>query len=609
MKYDTWKTSLLTYFPNAQERKPGSFQCRCPAHDDKQASLSLTFTSDKALLRCFAGCSVNDIANKQGFAISDLFYRENGYSSHKKEQSPNYESGIDFEKPTKIYSYTDENGQELYQNCRYEYDKSGRKLEKKTFRQRKRQGDRWIYSLNGIRRVPYNFQALLVETSVIYDCEGEKDACTLIDMGLTATSTIKEAFGELPKYCPGKIICICEDNDKPGREKAKEKAEAYWAAGAIVKIMSFRDMPEKSDVTDWIQTDPESHDIFALQTRLLELPEYSPLDPLRVTFAHEKRAQTTILEIDGRRALPIGSIGGLTAGIGRGKSHFLQIIAAEAIAPGCEPESRVSVHLENGEKVVLVDTEQTRDDCYDVLTRMLSRCGGGLTHDGLSFAQFDVLSMIDLEFAERREKLTLVLTRPEIRLILLDGLLDFIANPNDPTEGTNFIVWLFTMAAKYDKAIFCTIHGNRGDENGKAKGWIGDVFQRKATCFLLLRKHKQDPDVRVITTEFENVKMRHGKDSDLNIAMRWDNDLPGFSCIDYPPEAEGKMSKDYIFSLCFEQAEKSLFTKKDLLNAYVTTAKVSQQTAYRHIQNAVNAGILIIENMGGTDFYILADPL
>jgi len=213
--------------------------------------------------------------------------------------------------------------------------------------------------------------------------------------------------------------------------------------------------------------------------------------------------------------------------------------------------------------------------------------------------------MIDLEFAERREKLALVMTRPDIRFVLLDGLLDFIANPNDPTEGTNFIVWLFTMAAKYDKAIFCTIHGNRGDENGKAKGWIGDVFQRKATCFLLLRKHKQDPDVRVITTEFENVKMRHGKDSDLNIAMAWNEDLHGFSCLPYPDESGEKPSKDFLFSQCFAQKGNDRIVKKELISLYAEIANVSQQTAYRHIGDAIKADILMIEKIAGTIFYKL----
>lgn len=608
---------ILTHFADVKQAGKG-YAARCPAHEDRNPSLTIYPTvnakgDEYAAIKCRSGCEWKTVLSKAGLRPADVYFKndENEKPNSGAAKLNSQKHDIDFNHPTKIYSYTDEDGGELYQNCRYESDKLGNRLIKKTFIQRRKQGDKWIYSLDDTRRVPYNFPAILQEPSVIYDTEGEKDAETLIDLGLTATSTVKEAYGEFHKYCKGKIVAVCEDNDKPGRDKAKEKAEAYWTAGAIVKILTFRDMPEKSDVTDWVLSNPDENDVFALQQRLIDTPEFSPLDPLRVTFAHEKRKQTTVIEIDGRRALPSGCIGGLTAGIGRGKSHFLQIIAAEAVKRGCEPESKIVVNLEPGEKVVLVDTEQTRDDCFDVLTRMLSRCGDSpelLSVDGMAFRQFDVLSMIDLEFAERKEKLALVLTRPENRLVLLDGLLDFIANPNDPTEGTNFIVWLFTMAAKHDKAIFCTIHGNRGDENGKAKGWIGDVFQRKATCFLLLRKHKQNQDVRVITTEFENVKMRHGKDTDLNIAMGWDENIHGFACIPYPREGE-KLSKDFAFTAAFEQAGKDRMSKKELVNVYAPIAEVSPQTAYRHVTEAVNAGILSFENLGGSLFYVLGDIL
>jgi hypothetical protein len=47
---------------------------RCPSHDDQRASLSLRETSDgTTLLRCFAGCSAQDIVRALNLELRDLF--------------------------------------------------------------------------------------------------------------------------------------------------------------------------------------------------------------------------------------------------------------------------------------------------------------------------------------------------------------------------------------------------------------------------------------------------------------------------------------------------------------------------------------------------------
>jgi len=50
--------------------------CNCPAHNDKNASLSIKFLSDRVLIHCFAGCSSDDVVSSIGLAINDLFYNK-----------------------------------------------------------------------------------------------------------------------------------------------------------------------------------------------------------------------------------------------------------------------------------------------------------------------------------------------------------------------------------------------------------------------------------------------------------------------------------------------------------------------------------------------------
>lgn len=611
-----WQSSVLSHFAEPKKTKKGYVTC-CPAHADKNPSLLIDFkdTQDgaKASIKCLAGCGWLSIITAAGMQKKDVYFNPNG-NGHKpdfKTSKPSKKErafiDIDFEHPTAVYSYTDENGQEMYQNCRYETDKLGNRLKKKTFRQRHKMADGWAYALNDIRRVPYNFADLITEPNLIIDCEGEKDAESLRTIGIVATSTTKEAFKELHKFCLGKVIIVCEDNDEPGRKKAKEKAEHYWKAGAeVVKIWTFRDMPERSDVTDWIQADPEQHEFFEIQSLLTDIEPYNPLQSITIDFLREVTPRKPLIEIDGRNALPSGNIGGVVAGIGQGKSHYAEIIASCAILPDCEPYSYIDVHLEENERICIMDTEQPEDDCKDILMRAHKRTGqkaSHLTENRKEFKKLSVMSVISLDLAERREKLNMVIKRPEYKLIIIDGILDFVNNPNDPVECAPLILWLHSMAAKYDKGIWCILHGNRNDGSGKGKGWLGDIFQRKATCFLMLRKHAIDPKIRIITTEFDNVKFRHADDSDLNIAMQWDTDFGGFRCIPYPEENKDKLTPEKIFKQCFQKAQAVRLKKAALVISYREITGESKATAYREIDKAVDRRILKKEKL----FYSLED--
>jgi hypothetical protein len=58
-------------------RKAGDgWTCRCPAHADKQNSLSVHHRDSKWLLKCHAGCPVEQITAAIGMKVADLFDEE-----------------------------------------------------------------------------------------------------------------------------------------------------------------------------------------------------------------------------------------------------------------------------------------------------------------------------------------------------------------------------------------------------------------------------------------------------------------------------------------------------------------------------------------------------
>ncbi|MCP3931201.1 MAG: hypothetical protein GY705_19120, partial [Bacteroidetes bacterium] len=63
---------------------------KCPAHEDRSPSLSITTEPEKILLHCHAGCSPQSIVESVGYSLGDLFTEDEKlkgeYRQHKKIQ-------------------------------------------------------------------------------------------------------------------------------------------------------------------------------------------------------------------------------------------------------------------------------------------------------------------------------------------------------------------------------------------------------------------------------------------------------------------------------------------------------------------------------------------
>ena len=70
-------TDFLDRFEAVKKIGTG-WTCRCPAHDDQQNSLSMGHADGKWLLKCHAGCSVEEITASIGITLADLFDRKSG---------------------------------------------------------------------------------------------------------------------------------------------------------------------------------------------------------------------------------------------------------------------------------------------------------------------------------------------------------------------------------------------------------------------------------------------------------------------------------------------------------------------------------------------------
>lgn len=68
---------VLSRLENVREMgSPGKWMVRCPAHDDKTPSLSISLRGESIALYCHAGCSTEDVLDSIGLMFSDLYGKE-----------------------------------------------------------------------------------------------------------------------------------------------------------------------------------------------------------------------------------------------------------------------------------------------------------------------------------------------------------------------------------------------------------------------------------------------------------------------------------------------------------------------------------------------------
>ena len=64
---------FLSYFEKSYRSGKDEYQCLCPAHQDKTASLSIkNLPDERILIHCFAGCAANDILGAVGLTFDDI---------------------------------------------------------------------------------------------------------------------------------------------------------------------------------------------------------------------------------------------------------------------------------------------------------------------------------------------------------------------------------------------------------------------------------------------------------------------------------------------------------------------------------------------------------
>lgn len=239
---------FINYFNNVKAINENEYMALCPAHNDKNPSLSIGYSKNEGqiLLHCHAGCKTEDVLHSVGLQLKDLYEAKKGSNIMKKT----------------TYTYLTAQGNVAYTKTRIDYDDGSKKF---YFEQ-----PNGTKGLKGIQRELYNLPAVITATRV-YIVEGEKCADAVIKHGAVATTLDTGAkspwYSHYDEYLKDKEIIIIPDNDNAGMNYAKKILQNVPTA----RIVKLPDLAGKGDIYDWLAMGHTMAEIDELPT--LELAE------------------------------------------------------------------------------------------------------------------------------------------------------------------------------------------------------------------------------------------------------------------------------------------------------------------------------------------------
>ncbi len=305
MTYD----KILSHF-EVVHRYDSKAKCRCPAHNDRQASLTISKGQNSTLLHCHAGCNYKDILSAVGLSTKDLYYDDN------RPQSGSWRAYVERREGRKIeavYDYVDyRKGNYLYTKLRL----TGKKMLYGILKD-----SRFAYGLDGHSRkelkgiyMPRGLEALnkaITEDKPIFCVEGEKDADTLAARGYASLTAggVNDWQPEFAELLHGAVVVILGDNDIPGKQLANRVlADLHGFAKSAKIVIPTPDIP-KGDVSDYFAAGYSNEDFGKLiQSAVTDTAVGSPMSVVDATVP-KGTLVNQLVRLDTANKFPLTDIG------------------------------------------------------------------------------------------------------------------------------------------------------------------------------------------------------------------------------------------------------------------------------------------------------------
>lgn len=226
-------------------------QCTCPAHNDKQASLTVSMGKKCTLFYCHAGCTLDAILSAVGLEKKDTYYEQSIQTVDWRK----YVEKREQRKIEAVYNYVSFNGQYAFTKLRL----AGKKI-----LYGRLENERFIYGLprntprKSLRAVYGDLKRLreaIQADEAIFIPEGEKDVDTLLKRGYSAFTYggCGDWMSEFVELVRNAKVVILADNDNPGIAVANTILDDIKGIAKSAKIIIPVPDISKADITDYFE--------------------------------------------------------------------------------------------------------------------------------------------------------------------------------------------------------------------------------------------------------------------------------------------------------------------------------------------------------------------
>lgn len=223
--------------------------------------------------------------------------------------------------------------------------------------------------------------------------------------------------------------------------------------------------------------------------------------------------------------VPIAARGNLTVIQGKSKVGKSALVSAVLGAAQRGPYQTAGDTLcvewrgEASGAVLHLDTEQSRADWHALVNRSVTRSGMPAVSPRLislplvMFARSERLEILQRALRHERAE------RGGVDIVVLDGIADLCASPNDEAEALDLVSRVHALAQEHECAVFCILHENPSTDAGKTRGHLGSELNRKAFANLRIDK---DAETSVSTIYGTDMRKRD-LPKDQGFCFAWDD--------------------------------------------------------------------------------------
>jgi hypothetical protein len=432
-------------------RNGRGWKCRCPAHNDRNPSLDIDDKNGRTVFVCRAGCdqqSVMDALRRDGHwpdrpAPNTLHMSRSNEMTRPKIVIPAEERFAQPKgKPIATYDYCDIDGTLLYQVERYEPKRFLQKQPDGTYKR----GDRVVmYRWPELAKYP---------DATVFITEGEKDADRVASLGHCATTISgggkwsadldPDTKGVLAPECiatfAGRDVIVLQDADEEGIRKSATAAEAVYDQARSVRVVRLPDLPEKGDVSDWLDADPSNAE--RLAETCFAAPQWMPRVPLRLTDWLDRSLPRPDFVLGDLLSTTTRGIFWAPTGIGK---TLFSMSMAFAMAAG---SAFLGWRGRRPVRVLYIDGEMSRILMQERLRDEVAR--SGLRPDGLSILSHeDIPNFQPLNTKEGQAQIERELRKSGAEFMFADNIMSLIGGEMKDEEPWRLTLpWILSLTRR-----------------------------------------------------------------------------------------------------------------------------------------------------------------